>query len=159
MVNVLKMKDVIDMGIEKEKARRDFYGRAAETFDDPEFKSLFLQLRDWEAEHIRTFEAFKTGVPDEKPAESYTGEWSAYLDALVDDRLYRDVQPETFAKSVKTPGDAIRYGVSFEKDAILFFLELMPYIQPGGKDILSKIIEEERSHIRYLIRLKGQLSC
>jgi rubrerythrin len=159
MANVLKMKDVIDVGIEKEKARRDFYARAAEAFKDPGFKSLFLQLRDWEAEHIRIFENFKVSVPDEKPVESYAGEWSAYLDALVDERLYRDVHPESFAKSVRNPGDAIRYGISFEKDAILFFLELMPYIQPGGKDVLTKVIEEERSHIRYLIRLKGQLSC
>src|SRR4030042_2944215 len=112
MANVLKMRDVIDIGIEKEKARRDFYGRAAEAFDDPPFKSLFLQLRDWEAEHIRTFEKFRSGVPDEKPAESYAGEWSAYLDALVDERLYQDINPATFAKSVRNPMDAIRDGLS-----------------------------------------------
>ena len=57
-------------------------------------------------------------------AESYPGEMQAYMDSLVDDKLYGAVSPESFAENVKTPTEAINYGIGFEKDAILLFMEL-----------------------------------
>jgi len=38
--------EVIDMGIKKEEKRRDFYGYAAEKFQEKDMKELFTKLRD-----------------------------------------------------------------------------------------------------------------
>jgi rubrerythrin len=55
MANVFNAAEIIDMGIEKEKKRRDFYALVAESFSDEEIKGLFTKLRDWEETHIEKF--------------------------------------------------------------------------------------------------------
>lgn len=154
MENVFTVTEVVDIGIEKEKARRDFYGKVAEHFEDPDLKNLFLRLRDWETGHVKKFEAIKEKLLGVETKESYPGEMKAYIDALVDDKLYKALTSESFAEHVHDPVDAIDYGIGFEKDAILLFMELLNYIESDEKDVISILMEEERQHIVHLIKLK-----
>jgi rubrerythrin len=154
MTNVLKVADVIDLGIEKEIARRDFYKRVAETFDDEELQNLFSRLRDWEETHIKKFTAVRGKLDTVQLAESYPGELNSYMDALVNEKLYEDVSAEAFAENVSDPLTAVNTGIQFEKDAILFFMELIPHVQGDDKSLIEELIAEERKHILYLIGLK-----
>ena len=154
MSNVFNIAEVIDLGIEKEKKRRDFYGLVAEKFRDKAMKNLFSKLRDWEEEHIKRFGVIRNSTKAEEAKESYQGEFAAYMEALVDDKLYRQVSAGEFAKNVKTPKSAIQYGLGFEKDAILFFNELLKYMEPYQTDKVRELIEEEKEHIIYLAELK-----
>ena len=83
----------------------------------------------------------------------------AYMQALVDDKLYSRILPANFSKNVKTPMDAISYGIGFEKDAILFFNELVKYTADSRKEIVGKLIDEEKKHIVYLALLRQKLSA
>ena len=158
MVNVFKLGEVVDIGIEKEKARRTFYDQVASHFDEPEMKDLFTKLRDWEDAHIKKFQSIRDSLGEPKIVESYPGEMDAYGHALVDDKLYTEVKPDVFQQTVKTPLEAINYGIQFEKDAIFFFQELAHFIQTTKKDVIMQLVEEERQHIVYLIKLKRKLS-
>jgi rubrerythrin len=158
MVNVFNPAEVVDIGIQKEVARRTFYDQVANHFDEPEMKDLFTRLRDWEDAHIKTFEKIRDTLGESKVVESYAGEMEAYGRALVDDMLYTEVKPEDFSRNVKTPIEAINYGIRFEKDAIFFFQELAHFIQTTKKDVILRLIEEERQHMVYLIKLKKKLS-
>ena len=153
-MNVLKLIDAVDIGIEKEKARRDFYDLVSKSFDSGEVKALFERLRDWETGHIAKFESIKNNLDSHTASESYSGELAGYLNALVDDRLYEEVSPESFAGKVADPVEAIQYGIGFEKDAILLFQELIPFVQESSKEILQALIDEERQHIVYLMKLR-----
>ena len=154
---VFNVAEVIDIGIEKEKKRRDFYALVAERFSEKEMKDLFTRLRDWEEVHIAKFTEIREGVDQFETAESYPGEIEAYMKVFVDDKLYREFSPAVFSKEVETPLDAIRRGISFEKDAILFFNELLPYVKTPSKDAIRKMINEEKQHIVYLSELKNKL--
>lgn len=154
MANVFNAAEVIDMGIEKEKKRMEFYGLAAFTFKEHELKELFQKLRDWEETHIKKFTAIRNSVTDEEIQESYQGEFTAYLKATVDDMLYKQVSASEFSKNVKSPLDAINYGISFEKDAVLFFNELIEYMPSTHKDKVRELVEEEKKHIIYLSDLR-----
>ena len=142
------------MGIEKEKARRDFYALVAEHFENAEMKKLFGQLRDWEAIHVKRFTKIKSSLEPAPRVESYPGEMEAYMRSLVDDRFYREVSPDNFSAHVKTPLNAINYGISFEKDAILFFMEMVKYVQSDNKNTIMELMDEERMHVIYLENLK-----
>lgn len=146
--------EIIDMGIEKEKKRRDFYGLAAEKFVDKAMKSLFARLRDWEAAHIVKFTEIRKSVEEDETFESYPGELIEYMKTLVDNKLYKEVSPQNFTKIVKAPLDAIKYGMVFEKDAILFFNELAPYMSADNKEKIQKLVDEEKTHLIYLSELK-----
>ncbi|HHS12789.1 MAG TPA: hypothetical protein ENN03_03355 [bacterium] len=153
-MSVLKLVDVVDIGIEKEKARRDFYEQVSRQFDDGELRDLFQKLRDWEAAHIRKFESIRSTLESRQIAESYPEEMQHYINALVDDRLYREVSGDEFAKNVKDPVQAIQYGIGFEKDAILLFMELARYVQESNKDVIEKLMDEERQHVVSLLKLR-----
>ena len=154
MANVFNAAEVIDMGIEKEKKRRDFYALCAETFKDKKLKDLFSQLRDWEGEHIKKFTDIRNSVEESEVAENYQGEFEAYIKSLVDDMLYNQVSPKEFSRNVQTPLSAIAYGMSFEKDAIIFFTELLQFMTHHHREKIEELINEERKHLIYLAELK-----
>ncbi|MFH0826267.1 MAG: ferritin family protein [Candidatus Omnitrophota bacterium] len=156
-MNIFHISEVVDMGIEKEKKRRDFYDLVARSFQDEAAKKLFLRLRDWEVAHIKKFTEIKESLGEEESAESYPGELSAYMRSLVDDKLYNQVTPQEFSQNVKTVLDAIQYGLGFEKDAILFFSELKSYASDTHKEVIQQLIDEEKQHIIYLINLKKEM--
>jgi len=154
MSNIFNIAEVIDLGIEKEKKRRDFYGRISEVFKEADMKKLFARLRDWEDEHIQKFAAIRETVKIDESQESYEGELAEYMKALVDDILYNQVSAKEFSNNVKTPKDAIQYGIGFEKDAILFFNELLKYMEPVHTEKVRILIDEEKKHIIYLAELR-----
>lgn len=119
-MNIFHISEIVDMGIEKEKKRRDFYAAAAAAFKQIDTKKLFLELRDWEQAHIEKFTMIRETLNEQETPESYPGELSAYMQALVEERLYQEVSAANFKKNVKSPVDAAIYGMGFEKDAILF---------------------------------------
>ena len=154
---IFDVAEVIDMGIEKEKKRRDFYGSVAEKFERKEIRELFERLRDWEETHIKKFSEVRESVKEPATAESYPGELEAYMNALIDDKLYDEVSPDRFSGSVKDARDAIRYAIGFEKDAILFFNELLTYMKSPEREPVEKLISEEKQHIVYLSELRRGL--
>ncbi|KPK97599.1 MAG: hypothetical protein AMJ95_08210 [Omnitrophica WOR_2 bacterium SM23_72] len=156
-MNIFHISEVVDLGIEKEKRRRDFYDLVAKSFQEEAPKKLFLRLRDWEATHIKRFTEIKESLGEEKSAESYPGELSAYMRSLVDDKLYNQVEPKEFSQNVKTVLDAIQYGLGFEKDAILFFSELKGYTSDTHKEVIQQLIDEEKQHIIYLLNLRKEM--
>lgn len=154
MANVFSAAEIIDMGIAKEKKRRDFYAYAADKFKEKDMKDLFSRLRDWEDEHVKKFTDIRNSTETYEISESYQGEFAAYMKFVVDDMLYKQVSAAWFAKNIKKPLEAIQYGIGFEKDAILFFSELLKYMMPPNKEKVEELIGEEKKHLIYLSELK-----
>lgn len=161
MGNLFNVAEIIDMGLEKEKKRRDFYALIAERFSEKDMKGLFTKLRDWEETHIKKFTEIKNSIKEKEleATDSYPGELMDYIRALVDDRLYNEVSPDKFSKNIKTPISALQYGIGFEKDAILFFREVLTFMESGNKDAIERIIDEEKGHLGYLTGLKRKLEA
>jgi rubrerythrin len=159
MANILQPAEIVEIGIEKEKKRRDFYAVAAEHFKDhAELADLFGRLRDWEEEHIKRFQEIREHVSKAQYTESYPGETESYMKALIDSELYDEVNPEVFAQKVKTPTDALDMGIRFEKDAILFFNGLSRFVDDKSRKIAEKLIEEEQEHMLYLFNKKKEIT-
>jgi rubrerythrin len=154
---VFDVAEIIDMGVEKEKRRRDFYGLVAEKIEQEDVKQLFLRLKDWEEAHIKKFSEIRESVQEPLTAEKYPGELQAYMGTLVDDKLYDSVSPDQFSNSVKDAHDAVRYAIEFEKDAILFFNELLQWMRSPSVEPIKMLIEEEKRHIVYLADLRKKL--
>jgi rubrerythrin len=157
-MGILQPSDIIDIGIEKEKKRRDFYALAAGRFkDNADLASLFGRLRDWEEEHIEKFGKIRESVKSAHYAESFPGEAEVYMQALVDSELYDEMTPYRFAEMVDSPGTALDLGIRFEKDAILFFSELSRFADPKTKEVTAKLIREEQEHMVHLMKMKKEM--
>jgi len=158
MPNILQPAEIVEIGIEKEKKRRDFYAIAADHFKgDSELAELFGRLRDWEEEHIKKFGEIRDQVSKAQYTESYAGETESYMRALIESELYNEVTPKAFAEKIKTPAAALDMGIRFEKDAILFFNGLSRFIDEKSKKITDQLIAEEQQHMLYLFNKKKEL--
>ncbi len=154
MPKIFNAAEIADLGIEKEKKRRDFYALVSGSFKDSEMKKLFSRLRDWEEEHIKKFTKIRDDVEESEPAQSYPGEFASYMQSLIDDSLYNKVSPQVFSKNVTSPLIAVDFAIGFEKDAILFFLEMLIYMNSSQKQVVQTLINEEKQHIVYLAQLR-----
>ncbi|MDP3791418.1 MAG: ferritin family protein [Candidatus Omnitrophota bacterium] len=154
MANVFTAAEIIDMGIEKEKKRRDFYAYTADKFKEKDMKELFSRLRDWEEEHIKKFTVIRNSTQTYEAGESYKDELLAYMKYMVDDMLYDQITAQWFSKNVRQPLEAIKYGIGFEKDAILFFSELLKYMMAPDKEKIEELVGEEKKHLIYLSELR-----
>ncbi len=155
---ILQPSDIIDIGIEKEVKRRDFYALAADQFsDNAKLAELFGKLRDWEEGHIVKFKRIRDDVKGGNYAESYPGEIQEYMTAIVDSDLYENLDAESFALTVKTPEAALDAGIVFEKDAILFFGGLANFVEPKAREVIQELISEEQMHMLQLFEMKKKL--
>ena len=155
---ILQPSDIIDIGIEKEIKRRDFYALAADQFSgNAELAKLFGKLRDWEEGHIVKFKRIREDVKGGNYAESYPGEIQEYMTAIVNSDLYEKLDAESFALTVKTPEAALDAGIGFEKDAILFFGGLANFVEPKAREVIQELISEEQMHMLQLFEMKKKL--
>jgi len=158
MANVFNIAEIVDMGIEKEKRRRDFYAQVADHFKEKELKELFAQLSNWEEMHVEKFTQIRNSIDEVETTESSVGEIASYMNALVEEELYKDTLPGNFAKKITTPLSAIQYAMGFEKDAIMFFSNLLKFLDSHNKEAVVKLIDEEKQHLVYLYQLKVKIS-
>jgi rubrerythrin len=117
---------------------------------------LFTHLREWEEAHIKRFQLIRSNLEDDS-IDAGVPELSQYVQALIDKTLYQSVIENDFYERIKTSLDAINYAIRFEKDSILLFLELKPFVSEKQVDIIDQLIMEERNHIVRLINLRRKV--
>ena len=157
-VGVFKIEDVMNMGIEKERKRYEFYKKLTGLYQDEKLIKLFSDLATWEEEHVSRFIEIKSTLEKEQESrESYAGELGSYIEAYLDDKLYYDIESEEFSQKVKDPDDALTIAMHFEKDAIIFFTELFNLVDDIHKPTIKTLINEEKQHLLYLYNMRKEL--
>lgn len=151
--------DVFEMAEQLERNGAKFYGDAAQSTHNPEYKKLLVQLAKMEVEHEKIFVKLKSELSgDEKASTVFDpqNESVLYLRALADTKVF--FEKEIDFSSIKS---VLKAAILAEKDSIVFYLgmkEMVP--EKFGKDKLDKIIKEEMGHIRTLskelVALKNQ---
>jgi rubrerythrin len=94
-----------------------------------------------------------------QPPETYAEEYEAYLKALIDSLVFTSDQvAREMASKVDSDVEAIQIGLGAEKDSILFYTEVRDLVRASDRDVVDKIIREEKSHMRQLLDLKKDIS-
>jgi len=53
--------------------------------------------------------------------------------------------------------EAINFAISFEKDTIIFFYGFLDFVKEKTRDIVMRLVEEEKSHIKQLYEIKSKM--
>jgi rubrerythrin len=158
MTTVFTAREIAAAAVEKEMKRRDFYANVTKLSKNPEMIKLFEFLTAEEDRHVATFAKIRDGVPvEEVRPEEYDADMEAYMDSVVEDRLYSKIGSEDFVQKAIAAKDVFRLAITLEKDAILFFWEFLPYVSDQDKKIVRALIDEEKGHIRMLWKMKQEL--
>jgi len=151
-------RELINIGIGIEKNGAVFYDSLAESAKDASVKTMYKDLADREREHMEIFRDMLGSVGDYQPPETFTEEYEAYMKALVDSLIFPDDQvAREMARNVAGDIEAIQIGLGAEKDSILFYTEMRDLVRSSDRDAVSKLIAEEKSHMRQLTALKQNL--
>lgn len=146
----------IAIGIEKNGAA--FYDSMAESTKNEKAGDIYHELADKERMHIQIFQDMLDKVGDYQPPENYTEEYEQYLKALVDSSVFtNDKAAREMAQKVSSDSEALQIGINAEKDSILFYSEMRELVRQSDRDVISYIINEERSHLKRLSDLKKKL--
>ncbi|MGS0745996.1 hypothetical protein ACU70A_08655 [Syntrophomonas erecta subsp. sporosyntropha] len=87
------------------------------------------------------------------PNESYPGEYEDYVRSLVNSHIFKLTEVEDLIKGIKNNKDILRIAISFEKDSIVFFQELKNMGNKAASEVLEKLIDEERGHIKKIVAM------
>ncbi len=154
------IREVVEMAISTEKSGEAFYQTASKLAREKSLEELFRYLAEEEGKHLQTFQGFYDTLKEGPETTPYNWEEAKlYLKALVDSRFFtRPDQAINLAKKAKSEREAINSAINFEKDTLLFFYEMLEVIKLGDRNLVKKIIEEEKKHIRRLSTMKGKLT-
>jgi rubrerythrin len=147
--------EAIEMALEIEKNGEVFYNAAAEKSDDAEVTALFEDLAVQEQIHYEIFQKMlgSVGSAPELPAEEYD-QYQAYLDAALDNALFSgEDKALALAEKATDRETALRAALGFEKDTMLFFYDLREMVGEADRESVSRVIGEERKHVRRLAAL------
>ena len=59
--------------------------------------------------------------------------------------------------SISGEKDAVGFAIGFEKDSILLFYELSNLVEGKNKEIVDRLVMEEKQHLRTLSELKKSI--
>jgi rubrerythrin len=136
-----------------------FYDSLANLTRDEMARGAYKHLADKERGHIEIFQNMLGSVGEYQPPETYTEEYDLYLKALVDSAVFNDDQiTREMAQNAGSDAEAIQIRLRAGKDSILFYSEMRDLVRRSDREVIDKIIEEERAHLRQLSDLKKSLS-
>jgi rubrerythrin len=153
------VREVVEMAINTERSGQAFYQTASKQAREKSLEELFQYLAGEEEKHLKTFQGFYNTLKKEAETTPYNWEEAKlYLGALVDSRFFTGPDKAiNLAKEAKSELEAVNSAINFEKDTLLFFYEMLEVIKPQDRDLVKKIIGEEKKHIRRLSSMKGKL--
>jgi len=149
--------EAVEVAINMEEEGIRFYSLAAERCADPEMKKLFALLLEKEHEHValfrRAYQELSAKEPDPDAALWLLDDGvAAYFRATVESAVFpvRGAAEKAIA-GLHDPRDILRLGLRAEKDSVHFYRELLASAPwPGAKELLEKVIAEERLHFCFI---------
>ena len=153
--------EVFKIALRLEENGGRFYETAAAKPFSAEVRELFRHLAQAEKSH----QAFLAGLLAQVPPTGSTvwdpdNELDQYLKLMADQHVFSRGQAELdrLIAGLTDLSQAVSLAMSFEKDTIVFFLELMNAADnPESREQMKKLVDEERGHLRRLARfLAGQ---
>ena len=154
---MFKAADVIEMALEIEKSGEVFYRAVTKKAKSPQVQALFEDLAEQEVHHYAAFQKLSRTTWDDKPL-MLTAEWDQYLmylQATIESAFFQGADKAlAVAEQVADEKEAVRMAMGFEKETLLFFHDLRDMVSDADKEVVLRIIAEEKSHLR---RLAGML--
>ena len=157
MAVIFSAREIAEAAVEKEKKRKGFYEKVSELSTNTDMKDLFQFLAEEEDRHVAAFAQIRDSLPEEAHPEEYTEDMEAYMDSVIDDRLYSDIDSKEFVQKAIDAKDVFRLAIGFEKDAILYFREFLPFLTESDRKVVVDLIEQEKGHIRKLAEMQKQM--
>lgn len=165
--------EVFRIAIEIEKNGITFYQKATEFLQDQNLKQVFMELKDEEEKHHAALREMRAKLPesarrstDYDPVDDVQRkadeETNQYIRTMADINVFgKDENVRKLIYELQHVEDALRLGIQFEKDSIVFYMILRDLTEEDkGRGFVNDIIAQEAQHLKSLCReLGNQVRC
>lgn len=157
MPEVYSAGDILEMAAQAKAKAVNLYMTLARSSENYYVSQLFAELAKDETKH--KFEILKwKGSIKEASNEAYPGERSLFLKFLVEQNTFNcDAALQKALKTTVNEEDALRAGIDFEKDFMLFLHELKRSVSGGAVEVIDKLIDDEIKHMKHIFSIKDKL--
>jgi rubrerythrin len=154
-MNPFKAADVLAFAIRIEEDGELFYRKAVFIAEDKEVQDLFSFLAGEEVKHKALFQNMLSKMESIKPAESFPGEYMAYLRDYIDGNVIftKELKQEELP-GLKDTLSAIRFAMGRELDSIAYYHEIKQLVPEKDWAAIDSVIAEERKHFARLAEMK-----
>ncbi|MCP4623129.1 MAG: ferritin family protein [bacterium] len=146
--------ELLNMAIKLEKNGEAVYRNAISKVVQPELIAMMEWMADEEVKHANFFSKLKLEL-ETNCANPFMEEMSRELfDDLLGDKNFS--LKEVDFSLIENSEDLIAIFIEFEKDSVIFYKVLEPFVEdPAARKQLKEIIEEENRHIQNLQEFIG----
>jgi len=138
------------IAVQLEKNGAAFYKEVASSVSDSAAREFLEELAEQELEHEKVF----AEIAESSMGQIEMDELSeAYIKELSTDFVFKLEHAEENWENM-TFLNTIDFAIEREKDAIIFFLGLTGALEGEDNEKINRIIQEEKSHMIDLLRLK-----
>lgn len=149
--------EILDLAIQLEENGKAVYREAAGRAKNADIRDLLLWMAEEEDQHIRLFKEIKEEI-ESRSINPFMEEMSRKVfGGILGDKSFshREVN---FAE-IGRIGDLMKIFIEFEKETVLFYETLIPFIEDNHTlHYVTKIIAEENNHIKKLQELLAEKS-
>lgn len=157
MFLALSLADLFYIAIGIEKKGTAFYDVFGRTSEKKEVREIFQYLTGMERRHVQIFQEAFHLISKTQP-QKYESEQPGYVQTLLDNSVFSDELADSeLANRIESDIMAVELGIQSEKESILFYYEMRDQVEESTREAISRIIAEEKSHLRQLSELKKTL--
>jgi len=148
MASFVNAADAAAAAVEIERRGHAFYKSVEQMAANKKDREFFAFMAKEEERHEGIFAAMLQRLGGVSfPAGSTDEEYLAYVQGLIDSHTL--FLPEQHERMLESP---LYMAIQFEKDTLVFFLELERLVPESEKKHVQECAEEERSHLRLLLK-------
>ena len=157
MTETLSGTELLEKAIEIKQKGIELYSFLSKNTEKDELKILFNSLVESDRNHIKVFQSLITKFEKEKL--NYPANWDTitpYFKAIIDIKLKDGVSNDKIlSQELNDEIASIQIAISFKKDNILYFKELLDLIENAShRKTLNDIILQEKQDILSLFEAK-----
>ena len=151
---VFSAAEMVDLAVQLEQNGQVFYQEAANHARQEDVKHLLDFLAKEEQRHEAAFRSMQPEESEHRPAQEYPGQKSAFIQALLEERLLPAGEVvERVLPGLTSDAEVLDFALSFEKDTLLFYYEMRHMMGGAHREIMDDILEQEKIHIERLRRM------
>ncbi len=156
-MNKYSIDEILEMAIQTERLGYQFYTGMANKFKkDTGLVKLFTTLASKEKTHEHTFITLKDTVATSGIEPVEWEEVSNYMRAFVESEFFLGGGKSLPTMDhIKTVQDVVKFALGFEKETLLYFMELRAIVKE--KAAMDAVIDEEKSHIVWLDQFRKEI--
>ncbi len=157
MANLFLAHEIVAMNVTEEHNGAAFYEALAQSAESAALRTAAAVIARQERTHEERFARLAESLEQQPSAESYAGEYEAYVEQLWQNKMFTDEQDAIDTATSLDDLAAVEFAMQTEEATLNLLRQLVREIDPRDLPVVQETITEEEAHLDQLRLVLHQL--